>query len=517
MAHPQQKNYFHYLKRNQDVPAYVLEALDHEQLLYEDRQREMESSDSLIRYGVNRSLEPTIVLSGASCSTGVLDIHDDGGWQWEMHIQSVGALGIRLCFEQIQLPEEVMLFVYSVENPEEYFGPYDSGETVWTPTITGSSIGVVCYGSDSTSLGNVSLEIDRIIHVYRSPLSIEKETQACNIDIACRPEWEGYALAVGRLGMIDFDSWACSGSLIVAPGYDDSPPFLLTANHCISLQPQATTLEVWWLYQRTACDDELAPDMSTVPRSVGGATLLAGANATTGSDFTLLLLKEELPFSAAFLGYTTRTVAIGESVVCIHHPQGEEKKISFGVNSNTGSPRLGGEPLTSLDYFHEVLWAEGTTEGGSSGSPLLLLDSGQLIGQLYGGFASCNAVDEPDYFGRIDVTWPLIAPWLNGEYPIEGEAEGELEGEVQEGEGEQPEGEGEPESEGEGEVSEGELEGEEEGEGEGEPERCFFGLFSCPESVLGTHLLRYAEIGCKLILSFLGVFLLRYLFFRPEI
>jgi len=507
---PQTKSHVPF-RQNLNAPVYVMEGLDHAALLSEDRRREAETSNSLIRYGVNRFLEPPIVLSGQFCSDGVMEVRENGDWQWEIHLQSTGALGIRVCFEQIQIPEGVLLFVYNVENPEERYGPYDSYETFWTPTMTGDGVGVVCYGSDIAALEKVSLEIHRIIHVYRSPLFNEKELQGCHVDIACRPEWEGHALAVGRLGMIDFDAWACSGSLIVAPGYSENPPFLLTANHCVSLQPQATTLEVWWLYQKDECSDELPPDMSTVPRSVGGATLLAGSSASAGSDFTLLLLKEGLPFAATFLGYTTRPISVEEAVVCIHHPQGAEKKISFGTISNAGSPRLDGEPLTSRDYFHEVLWTEGATEGGSSGSPLLLLNSGQLIGQLYGGYASCDAMDEPDYFGRIDVTWPLIAPWLNGEYPIEGE----LEGEAPEGEGEQPEGEGESEGEGEGEVIEGEPEGEEEGEGEGEPERCFFGLFPCPENSFGAQLLQYAEIGCKIVLSFLGLLLLRYLFFRP--
>ena len=492
-------------RQRPDIPVYALKAIDHEQLFHEDWLRETNAVNSLMRYGVNRSLETPIVLSGNQYSEGTLETYADGSWQWDIQIQSSGAVGIRLGFEHIQTDPAVSLYVYSVETPEVYFGPYESGDLIWTPTIMGSRVGIVCYGGNVTLLENVALEIDQIIHVYRSPLFTEKDIQECHIDIACRPEWAGYAQAVGRLGIVDFDTWACSGALIVAPGYTDNPPFLLTANHCVSLQAQATTLEVWWRYQRDTCNDELPPNMDELPRSLGGATLLAGAPASSGSDFTLLLLNEVLPFAATYLGYTTRPIAVDESVVCIHHPQGIEKKISFGNISNAGSPRLAGEPLTSREYFHEVLWTEGTTEGGSSGSPLLLLDSGQLVGQLYGGYASCDAVDEPDYFGRIDVAWPIMAPWLTGEYPIEGEAEGELEGEAMEGEPGPQEGE-----------CEGEAEGESEGEEEGdvEADRCFFGLFRCPDDALERRLLLYAEIGCKIILSFLGLLLLRYLLFR---
>jgi len=69
--------------------------------------------------------------------------------------------------------------------------------------------------------------------------------------------------------------------------------------------------------------------------------------------------------------------------------------------------------------------------GGSSGCPLLLSDSRLIVGQLWGGNASCSYPDEPDYFGRFEETFPLVDQWLG-----EGEGEGE-EGEG-EGEGEEP-------------------------------------------------------------------------------
>jgi len=132
------------------------------------------------------------------------------------------------------------------------------------------------------------------------------------------------------------------------------------------------------------------------------------------------------------------------------------------------------------------------------------MDAGQIIGQLYGGYASCTAVDEPDYFGRMDVTYPLIEPWLDGSYPIEGEEE---------------EGEGEVEGEGEGEPVEGEGEEEQEGENieEGEDERCLFGLVRCPATEQGVRLLHYLEVAVQVLLSFLGIWLLRAIIFRNSL
>ena len=46
-------------------------------------------------------------------------------------------------------------------------------------------------------------------------------------------------------------------------------------------------------------------------------------------------------------------------------------------------------------------WWRGSTASGSSGSPLIDMDTQQVVGVLTGGYASCAAPDEPDYYGRL--------------------------------------------------------------------------------------------------------------------
>ena len=56
-------------------------------------------------------------------------------------------------------------------------------------------------------------------------------------------------------------------------------------------------------------------------------------------------------------------------------------------------------------------WEDGTTEGGSSGSPLFN-DDKQVIGQLHGGVASCfNNIN--DYYGRLALSFDYIKEWLD--------------------------------------------------------------------------------------------------------
>jgi hypothetical protein len=45
-----------------------------------------------------------------------------------------------------------------------------------------------------------------------------------------------------------------------------------------------------------------------------------------------------------------------------------------------------------------------TTEGGSSGSPLFDQNK-RIIGQLWGGGASCSNLSAPDYYGRVSSSW----------------------------------------------------------------------------------------------------------------
>ncbi|MBD3869039.1 MAG: hypothetical protein IFK94_13025, partial [Acidobacteria bacterium] len=63
-------------------------------------------------------------------------------------------------------------------------------------------------------------------------------------------------------------------------------------------------------------------------------------------------------------------------------------------------------------------WDLGTTEGGSSGSPLYNQDH-QVIGQLHGGYASCSS-QTSDWYGKLSVSWTgggtnatSLEPWLD--------------------------------------------------------------------------------------------------------
>jgi hypothetical protein len=177
--------------------------------------------------------------------------------------------------------------------------------------------------------------------------------------------------------------------------------YFLTAFHCIENQTVASTLEFFWFYQTASCNGQ-PPFLDSVPHTIGGADFLAG---TTNSDFSFLRLRQHPPAGVTYMGWSTALPATTETLVCIEHPVGDYKRISFGnlVDFDSG--------------FLDIQWSSGVTEEGSSGSPLFNA-SQQVIGQLWGGSSDCTDPTGIDSFGRFDVTYLTIQPWLDSTRPI---------------------------------------------------------------------------------------------------
>jgi hypothetical protein len=183
--------------------------------------------------------------------------------------------------------------------------------------------------------------------------------------------------------------------------------YFLTANHCLNgsdsdlgTQAQANTVEYYWLFQTATCNGT-PPNAADVPRSAGGADLISRQTRNSGNDHAFLRLRDVLPGGLTLLGWDTTAFSNGDDIAGIHHPDGSFKRLSLGDISGS-----------STNYW-DVDWSSGTTEPGSSGSPIF--DSAHRVrGQLWGDNRTCPApgATARSVYGRYNVTYPNIRRWM---------------------------------------------------------------------------------------------------------
>ena len=124
------------------------------------------------------------------------------------------------------------------------------------------------------------------------------------------------------------------------------------------------------------------------------------------TDFTLVELDDPVSptANAFFAGWNAREETTSDTTICVHHPSTDEKRISFEFgNTHVGAWGSGGSMVPGGNHLVVPDWDIGTTEGGSSGSPLFNKDK-QVVGQLHGGAAACGN-DAYDSYGWFFSSW----------------------------------------------------------------------------------------------------------------
>jgi hypothetical protein len=191
-------------------------------------------------------------------------------------------------------------------------------------------------------------------------------------------------------------SFTCTGTALNDADSSTFRPYFLSANHCISTQSVADTLNTFWNFESQSCNSDI--QSSEVVQLTQGAQMLT---TDFDTDTSLFILREQLPAGGWFAGWDVSFEPA--AVFGIHHPSGDLKKLSFG-DVISYSSRFQNDSLDSSNpdaNFLRTQWSAGTTEGGSSGSAIFN-QSSQVVGTLLGGAASCSAPDAPDWYGRFD-------------------------------------------------------------------------------------------------------------------
>lgn len=339
----------------------------------------------------------------STTNTGTWTELSNGARIWMLRLKCQGALTVNLTFEQTQIPEGNQLFVY---NPQKDFilGSFNQSHIyngqLGTELIPGNEAIIEYYVAPGQQIGNV--QVGTVTHGYRTANEFMEKafgsSGACNMNVNCPDGMPWTQQRNGAVMLVSGSSGFCSGSLINNTE-NDGKPYVLTANHCYS-NPANWIFRFNW--QATDCNN---PSSSPTFQSLSGAVLRA---RRTPSDFCLVEITGGLENGSVPLNYNPyfsgwdNSGTIPTATVCIHHPSGDIKKISFDDNPPSISQSMGSSEPNST---WTIQWDRNTTtEGGSSGSPLFDQNH-RIIGQLWGGGASCQNLNAPDYYGRVANSW----------------------------------------------------------------------------------------------------------------
>lgn len=303
-----------------------------------------------------------------------------------------------------------------------------NGQTWWTPDLGSDEVTLEVELPPGVSEDAMDISVPRASHIFEN-LSVPaegemtakiNESASCQLDATCYDAYANQRNAVARmLFTSDGNSYLCTGTLL-NDSQSSGTPYFLTANHCISTQAEATSLQTDWFYRAPTCNSRTLSDATT--KRVNGAALLYASSST---DTALLRLNDTPPAGAYFAGWDAAAQNVGVSVIGLHHPRGDLLKISMGtVSSLTACTPTSSTQFSCVGNtgnYYRVNWSRGTTEGGSSGSALFKGGS-QVIGTLYGGSSSCTANTSPEFYGRFDVAFnAAMKNWLSpstGQPPV---------------------------------------------------------------------------------------------------
>tara|TARA_B100000315_G_C14587701_1_gene593967 strand:- start:738 stop:2405 length:1668 start_codon:yes stop_codon:yes gene_type:complete len=389
-----------------NVPTVTMAPVNVDSLLLED---ELNPQELPPRFGFPHEVQLNLN------NTGLLETFEDGSQLWRLRIYCPDAFSINLIYSEFYLFNESTLFIYDDEK-RKILGAF-SGENNFKSGIFSTSPipGDVCIIELFMPSGIQSqrLQISTIIHAYKNIFGRDRDfgqSAFCNINVHCGAECEPWGDQIRSVGMIidDSNSRMCSGVLVNNLDNDINRRYLLTAYHCIRRDAdynEESSIMVLFNYESS---DSLNPDEEpSTDDWISGVRLISMDTLMfEHGDFALLEILDTIPssYNVYYSGWS-REDSLVSDVVGIHHPKQDIKKISFD-----------GDPI-SLDYdgshpdyvpnshWFVENWDEGTTENGSSGSPLFNPDK-KVIGLCHSDNNQEECTEDfGTYYSSIAFSW----------------------------------------------------------------------------------------------------------------
>jgi len=302
---------------------------------------------------------------------------DERFTMWRLRVTSPGALSLNLGFTAYRLPKGARLSLYPTDAKSHddvrgvrVFTDADNeahGE-LWTPVVVADDI-MVELVLPRESRHDYELQIGSVNRGYAFfGEKIERMLQdleagkagACNVDVVC-PEGDDWRLEINSVGVISTGGTTfCTGSMLNNTAANGTPYFL-TANHCGINAGNAASLVVYWNFQSPTCGAQSGGSLADFQT---GSVFLA---ASSTSDFTLVRMDDPVnpDHEVSFAGWNRSTQDF-PGVVAIHHPNTDEKSISFEYDATTTTAYLSNTPSVGASHIRVIDWDLGTTEPGSS-------------------------------------------------------------------------------------------------------------------------------------------------------
>ena len=391
-----------------------------------------------VQVGIARDV--TATASGAAMSRAFKWRQAAGRTAASVSFRSEGAAGLRLGLVVRKLPADALVRGYvqggdtafeveastileAIRRNRDAGDVSEAARTWWTPLVESDEVTLEISLPEGSPADAVDVSVPRLSHLQVKAGDLNNTVKigqagSCEVDVRCVTDSDSSSRATARMVFtVDGGSYLCTGTLL-NDSSSSGIPYFLSANHCVSNQTSASSLITYWFYRSTSCNSGILDTSYRVLHS--GATLLY---ASANTDTSFMKLNGTPPAGAVFAGWSLDAPTLGTDVAGVHHPEGDLQKYSQGSLSafancsgvdSTDSFSCSGSSASTASFMN-ANWRSGTTESGSSGSGLFAAGGSRyLIGQLYGGSASCTFRSGTSWYGRLDKAYSAaLSRWLS--------------------------------------------------------------------------------------------------------